>query len=95
MNIQEAAKRSEKENKMMFRKNAMQINGAIRIGILPTDSYATCLIAKIRDGKVIDIMNHWNPTLNDLTADDWELADRPPQKEWPPDRLKRFGIFNT
>lgn len=95
MNIQEAAKRSEKENKMMFRKNAMQINGAIRIGILPTDSYATCLIAKIRDGKVIDIMSYWNPTLNDLAADDWELAERPPQEEWPKDRLKRFGIFNT
>ena len=95
MRIHEAALTAEKENKMMFRKSAMQINGAIRIGILPTDSYATCLIAKIRDGKAIDIMNHWNPTLNDLVADDWELAERPPQKEWPEDKLKRFKIFDT
>lgn len=95
MNIKEAAKKSVKENKMMFRENSMQINGKIRIGILPTDSYATCLIAKIRDGKVVDIMSHWNPTLNDLVADDWEVSERPPQKEWPEDRLKRFKIFDT
>ena len=95
MYIHEAARRAEIENKMMFRKEVMQIDGSIRIGILPTDSYATCLIAKIREGKVTDIACHWNPTLNDLVADDWELAERPPQKEWPKDRLKRFGIFNT
>lgn len=95
MYIQEAAEKAVRENKMMFRKNGMQIYGKIIIGILPTDSYATCLIAKIKDGKVIDIMSHWNPTSNDLIADDWELVDRPPQKEWPKDKLNRFEIFNT
>lgn len=73
----------------------MQIHGKIIIGILPTDSYVTCLIAKIKDGKVVDIMSHWNPTRDDLVAEDWELMDRPLQKEWPEDKLNRFEIFNT
>ena len=73
MYIHQATKKAVKENKMMYRKNVMQIHGKIIIGILPTDSYVTCLIAKIKDGKVVDIMSHWNPTRDDLVAKDWEL----------------------
>lgn len=95
MYIHQATKKAVKENKMMYRKNVMQIHGKIIIGILPTDSYVTCLIAKIKYGKVVDIMSHWNPTRDDLVAKDWELMDRPLQKEWPEDKLNRFEIFNT
>ena len=95
MYIHQATKKAVKENKMMYRKNVMQIHGKIIIGILPTDSYVTCLIAKIKDGKVVDIMSHWNPTRDYLVAKDWELMDRPLQKEWPEDKLNRFEIFNT
>ena len=49
MYIHQATKKAVKENKMMYRKNVMQIHGKIIIGILPTDSYVTCLIAKIKD----------------------------------------------
>ncbi|WP_343247755.1 Thoeris anti-defense Tad2 family protein [Diplocloster hominis] len=73
MNIQEAVKMAIKERALIYRKCAgwSRSNGR-RSAILPTNSYDTCIIKHFVNGEEQRSCRHWNPTADDLMADDWE-----------------------
>ncbi|MFR7445058.1 MAG: hypothetical protein ACLUUO_18620 [Sellimonas intestinalis] len=95
MYIHQATKKAVKENKMMYRK----CNADTRKNYnWDTSDRLICDVPYCKNKRWQgrgDIMSHWNPTRDDLVAKDWELMDRPLQKEWPEDKLNRFEIFNT
>lgn len=81
MKIDEAAKQASKENKLIARKKCIFNTEHYKVGaILPTNSYDCCQLIKIekdKDGFKFgkSRVRWWNPTLDDLTADDWIVID--------------------
>jgi hypothetical protein len=67
MHIHEAVKKAIEQNKKIQRKAYEYFS------VKPTDSGPlACLIFSRRDDKP---GRYWNPSANDLMADDWELCD--------------------
>lgn len=73
MNIQEAVKEALEENGKIFRSSARKQESDIYAAITPTNSYETCLLTLMRDGKAERTSRCWNPTADDLMADDWTV----------------------
>lgn len=71
MNIQEAVKKALKEDALICRTSAKMENMSIFGAIKPTNTYNTCLLLVINNGKINKGSRWWNPTADDLTADDW------------------------
>lgn len=72
MNIQKAVKQALKEDKCIRRKS---INSGIldsQVLIKPTHSLDCCMVLIIGEKKGRK-PRYWNPTADDLTADDWEV----------------------
>lgn len=71
MNIQEAVKKAVEENAVICRERALlrpdDVNGYIK----PTNSYDTCLLIIRSGGKTTGGSRCWNPTADDLMADNW------------------------
>lgn len=69
MNIQEAVKESQSQNKMIARKSISYL------AFIPTNDV-------INRVMIVDIKNRrlpgkgWQPDANDLIADDWYVTDR-------------------
>lgn len=69
MNIQEAVKESQRQNKMIARKSISYL------AFIPTNDV-------INRVMIVDIKNRrlpgkgWQPDANDLIADDWYVTDR-------------------
>lgn len=78
MFINEAVEQSMKNGTLIYRK---KYNDAIntKAYILPSNSYETCMVLVFREGKYERGSRCWNPTADDLMADDWEIFD--PKKE--------------
>lgn len=68
MNIQNAVKHALETNGCIKRKNLHYSQTIIR----PTNSYDCCIIFVA--GKENQQSRYWNPTADDLTADDWDVV---------------------
>lgn len=68
MNIQDATKKALEENKYIRRKSTKHSTTRIK----PTNSYDCCLL--VVHGKDRQQGRCWNPTADDLMADDWIIA---------------------
>lgn len=73
MNIQEAVKTALKEDALICRTSAKMENMSVLGAIKPTNTYDTCLLLVINNGKIERGSRWWNPTADDLMADDWEV----------------------
>lgn len=73
MNIQEAVKTALKEDALICRTSAKMEHMTIFGAIKPTNTYDTCLLLVINNGKINKGSRWWNPTADDLVADDWKV----------------------
>ena len=71
MYIHEAVEKAVKENGRITRSSARRPESDIYSEITPTNSYDTCLITVLNNGKPRKTAGRWNPTADDLMADDW------------------------
>lgn len=72
MHIHEAVKEALKNDGLIYRKSAKREEQDRYAAIKPTNSYETCILIVFVDGKPERSARSWNPTANDLAADDWE-----------------------
>lgn len=80
MNIYDAVKQALQEKKVMYRREVVEmLEDNIAIVIKPTNSYGCCVIERVHkvEGKweVEKAGTLWNPTADDLQAEDWECMD--------------------
>ncbi len=73
MNIQEATKLAMEKGGFICRKSIHKDYDTRFAVIQPTNSHETCKVVVMQDGIPISSCRCWNPTADDLTADDWEL----------------------
>lgn len=74
MNIQEAVRLAIESNGYIARRKCEDEKAFHRTRIKPTNSYATCIIFTFdQEGKKITHCKNWNPTADDLMAEDWEV----------------------
>lgn len=71
--IHEAVEKAIKENGRIIRSSARRPESDLYSAITPTDSYDTCLITVLHNGKSRRTAGRWNPTADDLMADDWNV----------------------
>ena len=77
MNIQEATKKAMERNCYIAREIMENGNAYLPTAIKPTNSYARCIIYTFdRQGKEIHHCKNWEPTADDLIADDWVLIKK-------------------
>lgn len=72
MFIHEAVAKAQKNNEVIYRALAKRKEQDIYVLIKPTNSYDACQIIVCRHGKSERSARAWNPTADDLAADDWE-----------------------
>lgn len=72
--VNEAAKIAAEENKLMIRKSVSEVFNGITGAIKPTNSYETCQLYVIYGDGTKKCARCWNPSLDDLTADDWMIT---------------------
>lgn len=74
MNIQEAVKAALECDGMIHRESitfgGREIHGVIK----PTNTYDTCILMVLEEGIVKRSCRCWNPTAEDLIANDWEIV---------------------
>lgn len=76
MYIQEAVKKALEERSFITRESIDNAISYRATKIKPTNSYANCIIHVCDpNGKEIGRCKNWNPSAEDLMADDWILAD--------------------
>lgn len=75
MFIQEAARLASEQDKYIQRKIHVSDNGWQEIKILPTNNAECCIASLWEHGKKVNHCKCWNPRMDDLIADDWQLAD--------------------
>ena len=73
MYIHEAVEKAMKENGKIIRSSVRIPESEIYSVITPTNSYDTCLIETLHNGKLERAAANWNPTADDLMADDWTV----------------------
>ncbi len=76
MVISEAVKLAMEQGGMIYRKGIWSDKGFSNVFIRPTNSYDNCIVVKYQDGKEKSSCRNWNPTAEDLMADDWELWNK-------------------
>lgn len=74
MKINEAVRKAIDTNTIMYRESVEKKMGR-RAYIKPTNSYEACLMIICQGSRVEDSSRCWNPTADDLMADDWELVN--------------------
>lgn len=74
MRIHEAVKEAMRINGIIFRKSARRPESEVFAVIKPSNSYETCQLIICKYGRVERAARSWNPTADDLTADDWEYS---------------------
>lgn len=73
MYIHEAVKKALEEDGLIIRASAKESESDIYSAIRPTNSYDTCRLIVMRAGKIERACRWWNPTADDLMADDWTI----------------------
>lgn len=68
MNIKETVELAMKEGKYIYKES--EKNEGIEIDIFPTNTWDCCVLISKDSEKV---GKRWNPSANDLVADDWEI----------------------
>lgn len=77
MYLHEAVKEAMKTNGLIYRKETVQnSDGVLQGAIRPTNTYDTCILVVLEDEKIKKSYRAWNPTADDLMADDWMLWDK-------------------
>lgn len=71
--IHEAVKKALEEDALIVRTSAMGLESDIYSAIKPTNSYDTCILIVMRKGEPKRTCRWWNPTADDLMADDWTI----------------------
>lgn len=74
MRIHEAVKKALEEDALIIRTSAKEPESDSYSAIRPTNSYDTCRLIVIREGKIERACRWWNPTADDLMADDWTIT---------------------
>lgn len=74
MNIKEATEKALKERGLIRRKSVHKEYDDRFAAVMPTNSYEACKPIIFRDGKPNASSRCWNPTAEDLMADDWEVC---------------------
>lgn len=74
MHIHEAVKKALEENALIIRTSAKEPQSDIYSAIRPSNSYDTCKLVAIKKRKVERACRWWNPTADDLMADDWTIT---------------------
>lgn len=72
MYIHEAVAEAMKMNGMISRETTATA-GEVYAVIKPTNSYNACFLLMCRSGEMECGGAMWNPTVEDLIADDWEV----------------------
>lgn len=78
MNIGEATQKAIEEKGVIYRRSCFKaVDGSYAV-IKPTNSYECCQIINyvryLGQDKRVEIRHrNWNPTADDLMADDWEV----------------------
>lgn len=76
MYIHEAVKKAAEQNGLIVRKGIFDKNGLRITAIKPTNSYDTCILVSYdKNTKKNRSCRNWNPTQDDLMADDWGLLE--------------------
>lgn len=73
MYISEAVKKSLETNGVIYRESAQRSHTEIRTVIKPTSTYNTCLLIVCRNNRAERSAANWNPTADDLIANDWNV----------------------
>lgn len=74
MNIQKAVRKAMEINGYIAREEYDNEKAFHRTRIKPTNSYATCVLHTFDlTGKEISRCKNWNPTAEDLLANDWDV----------------------
>lgn len=73
MYIHEAVRKAVEENGRIIRSSGRGPESDIYSVITPTNSYDTCLITVFHNGKPRRTAGRWNPSADDLMADDWTV----------------------
>ena len=75
MYIHEAVKRALEIDGVIYRKSEREPIGKYERScftmIKPSNGYECCRALVFRDGKMDYTLRHWNPTADDLMAEDW------------------------
>ncbi len=74
MNIQEATKKALEDGGLIYRTSTKLANEARNGGIFPTNTYDTCILVVMDKGVPKKSCRAWNPTADDLVANDWEVV---------------------
>lgn len=81
MNIQEATKKAMEQNGFIYRKKFViekRIKEFKTAVVAPSNSLDTCPIMTMDEkGNLSNYCRCWNPTADDLMADDWEVILSP------------------
>lgn len=75
MYIEEAAKESIRTGNPIIRKADKIGDERFFTHICPTNSSVGCIIYFSRDGENLESGPRWNPALEDIVADDWEVEE--------------------
>lgn len=75
MYIDQAAKMAALEGKCMTRKSVMEETGGMMLNVKPTNTSECCILIERTNRRPGGSARWWNPTLEDLTADDWIVID--------------------
>ncbi len=73
MRIHEAVRMAIGENKEIYRTSVKNEDSDVYATIKPTNTYEACVLIVNRNGEKKSCRN-WNPTADDLMANDWELT---------------------
>lgn len=72
MYIHEAVKKAQREKGVIYRTSIKSKEQDRYAVIKPTNSYDCCIAIICNNGKTERSARAWNPTADDLAADDWE-----------------------
>lgn len=71
MYIHEAVKRAVEEDMLIARKEFIGENGDAYAAIKVSNSYEACRLIVMDNNRISRTCRCWNPSQDDLTADDW------------------------
>lgn len=75
MHIHEAAEMAASKGKCMTRKSVMEETNGKLLNVKPTNTSECCILIDRTKRRPGGSARWWNPTLEDLTADDWIVID--------------------
>lgn len=73
MYIHEAVMEDMRDNALIIRASAKETESGIYSAIRLTNSYDTCLFLVMKGQSIDRACRWWNPTADDLMADDWNV----------------------